>query len=201
MLRLHKFQQACARHLDSNSTMTSLFGQHSSLGTCLLGRRSRGPACLQATKRAVAYPGGKRPNSNTVVVDRPPPSQDLPEVSSVPRPTGVTDGPWDAQDVKAVEEALEQKRGGPSRRQVGQAGQCSFLINSPSNTRRTDFLTILSHKGGAELRPRTCFTSCNTAVLEAPHSMVMGPALSDMLVTSILVDQDVVPFLVGQDLF
>ena len=157
MLRLHKFQQACARHLDTSSPMTALFGQHSSLGNCLLGRRSRGPACLQATKPAVASPGGKRTNYDTAVVDRQPPSQDLPEVSSVPRPTGVTDGPWDAQDVKAVKEALEQKPTGLGRRQLGQPGQSSFLPNSPPF--RTESLTILFHISAAELSPPTCFSS------------------------------------------
>lgn len=127
MLRLHSFEKVWALRLNTHSAMTSLFGQQTALSNPLLGRQSRGPACLQATKRAAASPGGRRTNSNTAVADRPQPSQDLPEVSSVPRPSGVTDGPWDAQDVKAVEEALQHKPTGVGRRQVGQPGRCSFL--------------------------------------------------------------------------
>ena len=130
MLRAHTLQEACAFRVDACST-TSLFGLHSPLSSHLPGRQSRGPACSQATKPAAACPGGSRTNLSSAVVDRPqdPPSQELSEVSSVPRPTGATDGPWAAQAVNAVEEAQQLRPAGESCIAISESTVFSAMLH------------------------------------------------------------------------
>ncbi len=106
-------------------------GAYSARQLCRLHLPVRSSTSLQALRQATAATQTRKTNSKPHTAERRPAYSTAPEVSVVPRQTGVTDGPWDAKDETAVQEAQQQENARPGRRQVGQPGLEPTFPNVP----------------------------------------------------------------------